>query len=223
MFFRKALILGVFVVVALVVASVGGTPVAASGPASYEAAWTQAMNQTSYWSPWICTKYENHSGHIAAQYDAAIIKDGTRVRVYSDLTNVGAFTAQGATNPANGKLFPAPHSWVMKCTFPTPPTTVPPTTEPPTTLPPETTTPETTEPPTTEPPTTEPPTTDPPIVETSAPPVPSEPTEPPTTPTPDGEPSTPTLPSTGGETWIAILAAAFLASGLGITGLARRR
>jgi len=206
----------------------------ATGPASYETDWTSAMNQTSYWSPWQCTKYENHNGQIAAQYDAAIIKDGTKVRVYPDLTQTGSFTAQGATNPANGKTFPAPHSWVMKCKFPPPPpptTTAPPeTTVPPTTLPPETTVPPTTAPPTTEPPTTEPPvtttpevttTTAPPVVETSTPP-----TLPPAPTTPPPPPPTPTpteLPETGAETWImALLGGLALTAGTGLVRMARR-
>lgn len=82
--------------------------------------WTNAMNQESYWEDlWNaeCAKFEDHSGFIPAEYDAAVIKDGNMVRVYADLTNVGAFTAIGAVNPANGKHFKPDHSWVMKCKF----------------------------------------------------------------------------------------------------------
>lgn len=147
----------------------GGTP-ASAAPSSYETSWSSAMNKASYWSDFFgmtCTKYENHNGHIPAQYDAAVIKDGSAVvKVYPDLTNTGAFTATGAINPANGKTYPAPHSWVMKCDAPPPTTTVPPTTVPETTVPP-TTVPETTVPPTTTPETTVPETT---VPETTVPP-----------------------------------------------------
>lgn len=90
----------------------GGTPAEANGPSYEDRPWTSAMNQTSYWAPWQCTKYERHNGHIPAQYDAAIIKNGSDVvRVYANLENVGAFTA---THPHGS----APWSWVMKCTKP---------------------------------------------------------------------------------------------------------
>lgn len=87
--------------------------------------WDNSMNQESYWETRFatetrtveCTKYSNHNGHIPAKYDAAVVKDGNMVRVYADLTEVGAFTALGAVNPANDKHFDPPHSWVMKCTF----------------------------------------------------------------------------------------------------------
>lgn len=228
------------------------TPAAAAGPASYETAWTNDMNQTSYWADafgWTCSKYSGHNGAIPAQYDAAIIKDGSAVvKVYPDLTQTGAFTATGAINPANGKPYAAPHSWVMKCTHPKPPptteppvTTVPETTQPPTTLPPETTVPpttappettvpETTAPPTTAPETTTPETTAPPEVTTTAPPVVETSTPPtlppaPTTPPPPA-PRTPAptqLPETGAETWImALLGGLALAGGTGLVRLARR-
>lgn len=144
----------------------GGTPVQGA-PSSYETAWTNDMNQASYWSNLFgmtCTKYENHNGHIPAQYDAAVIKDGSSVvKVYPDLSSTGAFTATGAINPANGKPYSAPHSWVMKCDAPdqttTTTTTVPETTtttvpETTTTTVPVTTVPETTIPETTVPVTT---------------------------------------------------------------------
>jgi hypothetical protein len=88
--------------------------------------WNNDMNQASYWNDRfdaVCVKFENHSGFIPAEYDAAVVKDGTRVRVYSDLSSIGGFTALGPVNPANGKHFKPRHSWVMKCKFNTSPTT----------------------------------------------------------------------------------------------------
>lgn len=79
-------------------------------------AWTNDMNQESYWEARFgaeCTKFENHSGFIPAWYDAAVVKDGNYVRVYNPAPS--PFTALGAVNPANGNHFGAPHSWVMKC------------------------------------------------------------------------------------------------------------
>src|SRR5690606_18099640 len=69
--------------------------------------WSEEMNQETYWESRFasdtrtaeCTKWSNHNGYIPADYDAAVIKDGTMVRVYADLTEVGAFTALGAVNP----------------------------------------------------------------------------------------------------------------------------
>jgi LPXTG-motif cell wall-anchored protein len=144
----------------------------ASSPSSYEVAWSQTKNHESYWETALatsqrtveCTKYSDHNGWIPAEYDAAVIKDGSSViKVYPDLTNVGGFTATGAINPNNGKPYEAPHSWVMKCKFTTVVTT---TTAPPTTtVPPTTTIPPTT---TTEPPVT---TTTEPVTTTTEPPV----------------------------------------------------
>jgi LPXTG-motif cell wall-anchored protein len=137
---------------ALVIAVLAGTPAAAS-PSSYETAWTNAMNQASYWDAVfandsrtvICSKYEGHSGYIPASYDAAVIKNGSDVvRVYPDLTTTGAFTAQGAINPANGEPFAPPHSWVMKCTFTPVSTTTSSTSTTSSTLPESTTTDSTT-------------------------------------------------------------------------------
>lgn len=191
---------------------IGGAaaPAFAAGPTSYETPWSNAMNQESYWETALatpgrtvdCTKYSNHNGYIPAEYDAAILKDGSSVvKVYPDLTSTGAFTATGAINPANGKPYGAPHSWVMKCKFRTvttttttvPPTTTtapPTTTIPPTTLPPTTLPPETTQPPTTTTPETVPPTTTP---ETTAPPVTTAPT---TTAPPATVPPTTAAPTT---------------------------
>lgn len=98
----------------------------AAPPSSYETAWSNGMNQASYWESALagdgrtvdCTKYSDHNGWIPAEYDAAVIKDGSSVvKVYPDLTNVGGFQATGAINPNNGKPYEAPHSWVMKCKF----------------------------------------------------------------------------------------------------------
>lgn len=123
----------------------------AATPSSYETAWSNAMNQASYWNSALanegrtvtCTKYSEHSGWIPAEYDAAVIKDGSSVvKVYPDLTNTGDFQATGAINPNNQKPYEAPHSWVMKCKFTpvqtTTTTTIPATTT--TTTVPETTT-----------------------------------------------------------------------------------
>ena len=104
----------------------GGTAMfggaANAAPASYETAWSEPLNHESYWENLLgmdCTKYSDHNGYIPAEYDAAIIKDGSAVvKVYEDLTHTGAFTATGAINPSNGKPYEAPHSWVMKCTLP---------------------------------------------------------------------------------------------------------
>lgn len=188
---------------ALIIGGVAVPAFATNGPASYETPWTNAMNQESYWETALansgrtvdCTKYSNHNGWIPSEYDAAVLKDGSSVvKVYPDLTQTGGFTATGAINPANGKPYGAPHSWVMKCKFRTvpttttapPTTTIPPTTTaPPTTLPPTTLPPETTQPPTTTTPETVPPTTAP---ETTAPPVTTAP--PTTTPETTVPPST---------------------------------
>jgi LPXTG-motif cell wall-anchored protein len=172
-----------------------------AAPANYEADWVPAMNQTSYWAPWQCTKYENHNGSIPAQYDAAIVKDGTRVRVYPDLTGTGAFTAQG---PGSKQ---APHSWVMKCAFPpattttTTTTTVPETTT--TTTPPTATTvPETTVPPvdTTLPVTTPPAAPEVPVVTEPSLEEPVGGADPVETTTP-APPTAPMLPATGTSMW----------------------
>lgn len=79
--------------------------------------WSPAMNQESYWEDRFdaeCTKYERHNGHIPAQYTHAVIKDGVRVRVYSDLPGQ-SIQAAGPVNLRNGEHHDAPHSWVMKC------------------------------------------------------------------------------------------------------------
>jgi LPXTG-motif cell wall-anchored protein len=140
------IVAAVAAVLALAALAVGAAPASAS-PTSFEMPWTNAMNQASWWNAYFstdartatCTKFENHNGFIPAQYDAAVIKDGSDVvRVYPDLTTTGNFTAQGAINPATGKPFEPPHSWVMKCTFTWKPTT--------TTVPKETTTTTTTVP-----------------------------------------------------------------------------
>lgn len=97
------------------------------------------MNQASYWNArfgagWSCTKFENHSGFIPEEYEAAVVHDGQLVRVYASIG--GAFTALGPHNPnsPHGAHYAAPHSWVMKCNY------VPVTTTTTTTLPEETTT-----------------------------------------------------------------------------------
>ena len=128
----KQLIIGLLVMSGLFL-GVGATASADSTPPpSFETAWNNDMNQASYWETYFaksdrivtCTKYSNHSGYIPAECDAAVIKDGASVvKVYSDLTNVGAFTATGAINPSNGKPYGAPHSWVMKCKWTHSPTT----------------------------------------------------------------------------------------------------
>ncbi len=85
-------------------------------------AWSEPMNHESYWEDYFavegriveCTKFENHSGFIPAQYEAAVVKDGNFVRIY---VQQGPFQALGPWNPSSGKHFEAPHSWVMKCNF----------------------------------------------------------------------------------------------------------
>lgn len=105
-----------------------------------------------------------------------------------------------------------------------PPPTEPPSTEPPVTEPPGT------EPPVTEPPVTEPPATEPP--DTTAPTEPIDPgpvvvarepspTPPAAVPAPQATPAG-ELPATGGEMWLALVAAIALASGLTVRYLARR-
>src|SRR5690606_13405017 len=52
--------------------------------------WDQAMNHPDFWETEFvtpghsieCKKYEGHGGFIPAGYDAAVIKDGQKVRVY---------------------------------------------------------------------------------------------------------------------------------------------
>lgn len=110
------LTLGVFVALMLVfgVALVAGANHVDDG--GVDRAWTNDMNQESFWESEFggeCTKFENHSGFIPAQYEAAVVKDGNMVRVYHPAPS--PFTAIGAVNPANGKHFDPPHSWVMKC------------------------------------------------------------------------------------------------------------
>lgn len=129
----KALLrkLGLATALVAVVLSLFAGASSAATPTSYEDDWNNRQNQEQYWEDLLsdetrsvdCTKYKRHNGFIPAEYDAAVIKDGNKVRVYPDLTDVGAFTAVGATNPNNGEPFAAPHSWVMKCKFT--PTTMP--------------------------------------------------------------------------------------------------
>ena len=230
---KKAILIPVLAFAFTALGLIALAETAMGAPDYYEQEWSQPMNQTSYWSPWECTKYNNHGGWIPAQYDAAIIKAGQKVRVYPNLENVGAFQASAP----DGKDI----SWVMKCTKPTPPTTQPPTT----TEPPVTTQPPTTEPPvTTQPPattipettvaTTVPPTTAPPTTDSSVPPSTEPPVEQPTTSqppssAPPSDPSVPPagdpvpeLPATGGELHLGVLAFALLAAGAGLTAVARR-
>lgn len=211
-----------------------GNPAGATS--SYDLEWSQPMNSPAYWTDLgTCTKYDGHGGWIPAEYDAAIIKGGTAVRVYPDLDDVGAFQAVGPTNPNTGQ--PYGISWVMKCTRTTSTTTTTTTTIPETTttttipeqtttttIPEEETTTTTEAPPTT----TEPcstyvpspectPSTPPPTVETGPPPTPPAP---PATP-PAGAP--PTLPETGSSsTTLALLALAFIAGGTVLVARARR-
>lgn len=222
---KRTLALLALVVSALIVGVLGGTP--AQAASSVDLPWTNDMNKASYWNSYFandsrtvsCTKYENHSGWIPAEYDAAVTKKGSEVvRVYADLTNVGGFNA---THPQGEP----PMSWVMKCRFTpvqTTTTTTTTTTEPPVTTVPETTVPETTQPPTTAPETTTPETTAPPVTtaptpETTVVAVTTPPT-PPTTP-----PAPQSLPETGAEHWMMALAAALaIAGGGGLVRLARR-
>ena len=115
------------VVIFVMVVGVGMMALAnhpATTDAGVDVAWTNDMNQESYWeSLWgtDCTKFPDHSGLIGAQYDAVVIKSGsTYVRVYADLTNTGEFMALGPPNPNDqhpNRRFEAPFSWVMKCTL----------------------------------------------------------------------------------------------------------
>lgn len=207
--------------------------------------WTVEMNQPSYWEArfggegWTCTKYENHNGWIPAQYAAAVIKDGTMVRVYQQ---PGPFQAQGAVNPQTGKPFRAPHSWVMKCSFSTTSTTttVPDTTT--TTAPEPTTT--TTTPPETTTSTTVPETTTttvPDVTTTSSEPPTTTSSEPSTTTTTEPEattttevsppPSTPEPPSPDPELpvtgfnlgWYALAGAVLTVGGLGLLAVRAER
>ena len=98
-------------------------------PPSFELArHVPVMNQPSYWERYFeslpgvsnvfCYKRENDRGRIDAKYDAVVVSDGVRVRVYPDLTDVRRrFQAEGATNPANDRLYSPPHSHVMRCTY----------------------------------------------------------------------------------------------------------
>jgi len=208
---------------------------ASAAPASYETAWSSDMNKTSYWLDnfgWTCTKYSDHNGWIPAEYDAAVIKDGSSVvKVYPDLTSTGAFQATGAINPNNQKPYEAPHSWVMKCkhgetTTTTSSTTTTTTTEPEettTTTQPETTTTttvvdtSTTAPPSTstEPSTTVGPTTSvPTTIATSLPPATS-------VTTPSSLPPQ-SLPETGSNLTMALIAGLLLLAGTGLTMATRR-
>lgn len=202
--------------------------------ATYDLPWTNDMNQESYWETYFgpgtdCTKYENHSGYIGAEYDAAVTKKGSDVvRVYDDLTNTGGFQA---THPQGEP----PMSWVMKCTFKpvattttTTTTTVPDTT---TTMAPTTTTAATTTvpaPSSSVPPSTFPEESPPLTPPASTPPAqpqptrctnPSDPCDYPALPTtippaPATPPPAQTLPETGAET-AGIAIAALVAVTLG--------
>ena len=101
----------------------GGLAFSTAGTASaaslVDVEWTEALNQESYWEIYFandtrtvsCTKTENVSGLIGAEFDAAVTKKGASVvRVYADLTQTGEFTA---THPQGEP----PMSWVMKCNF----------------------------------------------------------------------------------------------------------
>ena len=160
-------------------------------------AWTNDMNQESYWENlWDadCTKYETHSGVIPAGYDAVVVKDGNYVRVYNPAPS--PFTALGAVNPANDKHFDPPHSWVMKCkSTDTTTTTVTPSSTTSTTVQQTTSTTESSTSTTASPTSTDPS----PTSTSSAPPTTStNPTPPTTTSTPTTTPTPPDeLPFTG--------------------------
>lgn len=215
----------------------------------YDQQWTNDMNQTSYWAPWDCTKYDGHGGWIPAQYDAAIIKAGQMVRVYPDLTSTGGFQASA---PDNKDI-----SWVMKCKHPvvdtttttsTTTTTTTSTTTSTTSVPSSSTTTSTSDVPTTTvvettststPTTTSPPETTatstpdstPDTVPVTTPPDSPEgpattsptPDTPPTSATPPSTPTSPSLPATGNETtWMVLLASVLLLGGGGATWIARK-
>lgn len=199
----------------------------AVAPAYTDVPWTNDMNQASYWDTYFtndahtasCTKYENHNGSIPAQYDAAVTKKGSEVvRVYADLTNVGAFQA---THPQGEP----PMSWVMKCTF-TPKATTTTSSTSTTTTSTTTTLPEST---TTASSTTIPVTTAAETTTTTTIPVTTT-TKPPcgicnTTLPPAPKPPAPTaLPATGSENWMmAAIGGFLLLLGGGTLAVARRR
>jgi len=128
------LIMALILLVALTVVLITALPVSAShvSDGGVDEPWIEAMNQETYWETRFggqgllvdCTKFSDHSGYIPASYEAAVIKDGNMVRVYNPAPDDAV--ALGAVNPANGKHFDPPHSWVMKCDI----TVVTTTTEP---------------------------------------------------------------------------------------------
>lgn len=101
----------------LAVMMIGFALVAQAADAPTEEPWTNDMNQESYWETRFgvdCTKYENHSGYIPFDYDVVIVKSGSdHVTIW---TNVKAGdVVNNGINPANGKPYGSPYSWVMKC------------------------------------------------------------------------------------------------------------
>jgi hypothetical protein len=212
--------------VALILGLIAGLAVRANAAhdGGTDQAWVPAMNQPSYWEDVFgpgatCDKFDNHNGNTPAGYEAAVVKDGTRVRVY---VQPGPFLAAGPINPANGKHHGSPHSWVMKCNVEPPEDTTTTTApEDTTTTEPETTT--TTEPDTTtttapeDTTTTDPETTTVPEVE------PTVTVPPPAPPAPDPVPEAPAvLPFTGPApiAGLAGLGAVLIGGGL---ALIRRR
>jgi hypothetical protein len=206
MFFRKALILGVFVVVALVVASVGGTPVAASvSDANRPSTWEKYLGDGS-----TCAKVFDGPGSPAL-YTLGAAPDGyTWTLIVVNAGKPGEGRSTVTPNPAPGDYTnnqTGDVSNVIVCKK-----TVPPTTEPPIT-----------EPPITEPPVTEPPVTEPPVTETTPPSEPPVgPSTPPETVSGPGVPETPSLPATGNTETIAVVAALTLIGGYLLTRAARR-
>lgn len=75
--------------------------------------WTVAMNQETYWELRFgpdteCTKYEPHNGFIPSQYEAAVSKGGSEVRIYLD-------PPSQITGPHRDNGRHIDISWVMKC------------------------------------------------------------------------------------------------------------
>lgn len=109
--------------------------------------WTVAMNQESFWENRFgpgteCTKYEDHNGFIPSQYEAAVSKGGTQVRVYEDPP--AWITGPHKDNGKHREI-----SWVMKCDITTTTTSSTSTTEATTTTTEASTTTTSTLPPTT--------------------------------------------------------------------------
>lgn len=92
-------------------------------------AWSNEMNQETYWEARFgpgteCTKYEPHNGFIPAQYEIAVSKGGTKVRVYNPAPDNDFIL--GPRNTQGGNADKDKHhdiSWVMKCNVETPQTT----------------------------------------------------------------------------------------------------